>query len=111
VLRDAARLVRMPQRELRFAKEGHPRLGRRHALAAPLQQARGQFAFEPADLLAECGLHQLQVRCRPANAAEFHDPDEVAKLSQFHRVTFGHVSLIAPVIMRQLGGAAPSRRS
>ena len=54
------------------------------ALAGALQQAGGELALQPADLLAEGGLHQLQVQRGAADAAELDDADEVPQLAQFH---------------------------
>ncbi len=78
------RAVGMADRELRLAQEGQAGFGGSHARGRALQQARREFTFQAADLLAQRGGHQSQVGRRAAHAAEIHDADEVAHLPQFH---------------------------
>src|SRR3989344_1118153 len=55
------------------------------AARTALQQARGQLALQPRDLLAERGLHHVQVQRSAAHGALLHHTYEIAQLSQFHR--------------------------
>jgi hypothetical protein len=57
-----------------------------------LQQPGGEFAFQPADLLAQGRLHEAQVLRRAAHAAQLHNPHEIAQLAQFHRKKSLHAS-------------------
>lgn len=84
LLRGLDRVVGMAQRQLGLAEERQPGVGGHHAAGAALQQPRGQFAFEPADLLAERGRHHAQRHGRAADAAGFDDANEITKLAQFH---------------------------
>ncbi|MNV58690.1 hypothetical protein D3C71_1510770 [compost metagenome] len=84
LLRRAHGLVGMAQGELRLAKERQPCLCGRDAARRALQQARGQLALQPGDLLAERGLHHVQVQRSAAHGALLHHTHEIAQLSQFH---------------------------
>ena len=84
LLRRPNSLLSVPQHQLRLMKKRQPGFGGRHALGAALQQAGREFAFEPADLLAQRRLHQLEVLRSAADAAQLNDPDKVAQLAQLH---------------------------
>ena len=78
--------VGMADRELRLAEEGQSRVGREHTGGGALKQPRRQLALEAADLLAQRRRANAQIQRSAAHAAELDDPDEVAQLTQFHRV-------------------------
>ncbi len=104
--RGERRIVDVAQRELRLSPECKAGVRRHDARGGALQQARGQLALEPADLLAQCGRHHAQFQRGLAHAAVFHDADEIAQLPQFHR----HLELTQPRYCRSRRGAGGANR-
>ena len=84
LLRRAHGLFGVAQYQLRLMKKRQPGFGGRHALGAALQQTGRELALQPADLLAQRRLHQLEILRSAADAAQFDDADKVAQLAQFH---------------------------
>jgi hypothetical protein len=66
------------QRELRLTPERQTCVGRNDAARGALQQTRGQFAFETADLLTQCRGHHAEFQRCLAHASVFHDAEKIA---------------------------------
>ena len=77
-------LCGVAQGELGFMKKGLARFGGDDAARCALQQAGGEFGLQAADLLAERGLHHVQIQRGTAHGAQFNNSYKVAQLAQFH---------------------------
>jgi hypothetical protein len=78
------RAVELGQDRAGVAQERRAGRGELNAPARPLQQEHAQLVLEPAQLLAQRGLGQMQPRGRAAEVQLLRDRDEVLQLAQLH---------------------------
>jgi len=64
------------------------RLGEFHAALGAVQQCDAQARFQPAYLLTQGRLRDVQARSSAREVQLFRDRDEIAQITQFHNKTF-----------------------
>jgi hypothetical protein len=80
----ASRALGGGERRARLGKEPPPRVGQRHAARRALQESDPELDLEPAQLLADRGLDDVQALGRAPEVQLLGDGHEVVQLAKLH---------------------------